>query len=293
MDFWQGLQLLVGGLRLGAIYALAALGLVLIHRATKTVNFAHGAFIMIGAYAAWTMLERLGWPYWAVYLAAPVFVGLVSAGLEVTALRPLRSADPFRGVIATVFLSIALTEAVRVVFQSDILNIPGVFDAPPFFVGGLILTPETLWIAGGALACVAAALVFCAVSRIGIEMRAVAANRRGAAVSGVHVERVQLAAWFLGGALAGLAGVFAGPRLGASPELAAAMIVPAFVAAVIGGFDSLVGALLGGLLLGLIETGSAAILSSGMKNALSFLILLAALLLRPEGLFPERRTRRV
>ncbi len=292
-DPWALLQIVVGGVRLGAIYALAALGLVVIHKASKTVNFAHGAFIMLGTYGAWLMLERWGLPYWSVYLLAPAAVGAIAGALEAVVLRRLRSADLFTGVIATVFLSLALTEAVRVVFQSDMLNIRGVFSGRPFIVGNLIVTPETLWIGAGALGTAGLALGFFARSRIGEAMRAVAASARGAQLSGISLDRTYVAAWFFGGALAGLAGVFAGPRFGASPELAAATIVPAFVAAVIGGFDSLVGALLGGIILGLTETFSAALLPSGLKNAVTFALLLIALLAFPQGLFPERRVRRV
>src|SRR6185312_1783019 len=104
---------------------------------------------------------------------------------------------------------------------------------------------------------------------------------------GYSVDKIYALAWFFGGGLAGLAGLFAAPRLGVSPEIAAATIVPAFVAAIIGGFDSLIGALLGGVMLGLLETYTAAYLSGAFKNPLSFLLVLAVLLFKPEGLFAQ------
>src|SRR5262249_9113675 len=110
---------------------------------------------------------------------------------------------------------------------------------------------------------------------------------------GYSVDKIYAQAWFLGGGLAGLAGVFAAPRLGVSPDLAAAMIVPAFVAAIIGGFNSLVRALLGGLILGLLETYTAAYISGALKNPVAFLLVLAVLLFKPEGLFAPKRLRRV
>jgi branched-chain amino acid transport system permease protein len=124
-------------------------------------------------------------------------------------------------------------------------------------------------------------------------MRAMASSIRGAQLCGYSVDRIYAQAWFLGGGLAGLAGVFAAPRLGVSPELAAATIVPAFVAAIIGGFDSLLGAILGGLMLGLLETYTAAYISDTFKNALTFVLLLAVLLFKPEGLFAQKGLRRV
>jgi branched-chain amino acid transport system permease protein len=124
-------------------------------------------------------------------------------------------------------------------------------------------------------------------------MRAMAASTRGAQLCGYSVDGVYAQAWFLGGTLAGLAGLFLAPMTGITPELADFMIVPAFVAAVLGGFDSIKGALLGGIVLGQAETLSAAYLSSAGKSALTLLILLTVLLWRPRGLFPESKTRDV
>jgi len=124
-------------------------------------------------------------------------------------------------------------------------------------------------------------------------MRAMASNPRGAQLCGYSVDMVYARAWFLGGGLAGLAGVFAAPRLGASPEVAIATLVPAFVAAIIGGFDSLVGALLGGLLLGLLETYTAAYISGAFKSPVTFVLLLAVLYFKPDGLFAPKSVRRV
>jgi branched-chain amino acid transport system permease protein len=292
-DLSQLPLLLLGGLRIGAIYALSAIGLVVIHKATRTVNFAHGAFIMLGSYGAYMGVERLHIPYWTVYLLVPVLVGLFAAALEFSLLRRLRSADAFSTVITTVFISVLLTEAARLEFESDILNVPSFISLPPLLLRSIVLTWETVWIVGGALVCgIAGAYIFAGAS-IGRAMRAMAASMRGAQLCGYSVDAVHAQAWLLGGGLAGLAGVFVAPRLGVSPELAFATIIPAFVAAIIGGFDSLKGAILGGLLLGIVETLTAAYLSGALKNALSMLILLLVLLFKPEGLFPEQRARRV
>jgi branched-chain amino acid transport system permease protein len=120
-----------------------------------------------------------------------------------------------------------------------------------------------------------------------------AANMRGAQLCGYSVNRVYALAWFLGGALAGVAGVFVAPSKGVSPDLAVSTITTAFVAAVIGGFDSLIGAILGGLILGLAETLTASYISSAAKSAISFVLLFAVLIWRPDGLFPEAKKRRV
>ena len=136
----QFLLLSIGGFRVGAIYALSALGLVVIHKATKTVNFAHGAFIMLGSYGAYVGVVSWGLPYWAVYVLVPGTVGLFGALLEFVLFRRIRTADAFTVVIITVFISILVTEWVRIIFESDVMTVPSVVSGAPFRFGSLILT---------------------------------------------------------------------------------------------------------------------------------------------------------
>lgn len=236
---------------------------------------------------------RWGLPYWAVYVLVPTVVGLFAVILQYVLFRRIRIADAFTVVITTVFISILVTEWIRIIFESDVLTVPSAVSGVPFRFGSLILTPETGWIVGGALSFGLAAAYIFARSRLGRAMRAMASSIRGAQLCGYSVDSIYAQAWFLGGALAGLAGVFAAPRLGVSPELAAATIVPAFVAAIIGGFDSLVGAILGGLMLGLLETYTAAYISSAFKSALTFVLVLGILFFTPDGLFAQKSMRRV
>jgi branched-chain amino acid transport system permease protein len=283
----------IGGMKFGAIYALAAIGVVVIHKATKTVNFAHGAFVMLGAFVSYMLVVNYQQQYIWAYLAAPVAVGLLAAGLEFAVLRPLRKADMFTVVIATVFLGIALSEGFRLTYRAELLAVPSTLSGPPLIIGDVFLTRETMWVIGGALAVGALGVLLFSQARIGLSMRAMASNARGAQLCGFSVDRVHVMAWFLGGALAGIAGVFVAPSKGVSTDLSVAMVSAAFVAAVIGGFDSLVGAILGGLILGLAESFAAAYVSSAFKNSISFLLLFVVLLWRPQGLFPGIGARRV
>lgn len=285
--------IVLGGLKFGAIYALAGMGLVVVHKATKTVNFAHGGLIMLGAYAAFFLIEIFEIPYWATYILAPLGIGVLAAVLEFAILRPLRRADMFIVVIATVFLAIAMQEAIRLPYEVEMLSVRAVFKGAPFLLGEIIITREALWIVAGALSCAGISILIFNRAGVGRSMRAMASSIRGAQLCGYSVDRTYALAWFFGGALAGLAGVFGAPSLGVSPELMVLTLVPAFVAAVIGGFDSLRGTIFGGLILGVAENMSAAYISSGMKSAVSFSILFVILLVRPEGLFPERRIRNV
>jgi branched-chain amino acid transport system permease protein len=291
--FTELLAILVGGLKFGAIYALAAVGIVAIHKATKTVNFAHGAFILAGAWIAYGVVEVLGWGYWPAYLLAPLGAGLLAVATELVILRRLRTADAFPVVAATIFIGIGLSELYRVIQNTEIMAVRNPLPGPPLFLGDLIITREQMWVVAGALVSGLIGLMVFAHARIGRGMRAMAANPRGAMLCGYSADGVYALAWFLGGALAGLAGVFAAPSKGVTPELAISMVTAGFVAAVIGGFDSLRGALLGGILLGVAETLAAGYVSSAMKNAVSFLLLFVVLLWRPQGLFPEAKIRDV
>jgi branched-chain amino acid transport system permease protein len=284
---------MIAGAKFGAIYALAALGLVVVHKATKTVNFAHGAFAMLGAFTSYLVVVHWQWPYWMAYVLTPPLIGVVAALIEFLILRPLRRADMFTVVIATVFLGIALSEAFRLTYNTELLAVPGMFVGMPFIVGGVFMTQETLWVIVGALVISVACVMLFRYGRLGRGMRAMASNVRGAQLCGYSVDRTYMFAWFLGGAMAGLAGVFVAPVSGVSVELSIAIISAGFVAGVIGGFDSLKGAILGGLLLGITESLAAAYVSSALKNCISFLLLFVVLMWRPEGLFPERVARRV
>jgi branched-chain amino acid transport system permease protein len=167
------------------------------------------------------------------------------------------------------------------------------FTGPPFIYWGVIITQETLWVIAGSLVIAVGCVVLFRYGKLGRGMRAMAASVRGAQICGYSVDQVYMVAWCLGGALAGLAGVFVAPIAGVSVELSIAVITAGFVAGVLGGFDSLKGAILGGLLLGVIESLAAAYVSSALKNCVSFFLLFFVLMWRPEGLFPERVARRV
>jgi branched-chain amino acid transport system permease protein len=284
---------LLAGLKFGALYALAALGLVIVHKATKTVNFAHGAFAMLGAFVSFLVVVKWKWAYWLAYLLIPPTIGLVAAGVESVILRRLRRADMFTTVIATVFLGIALSEAFRLTYNTELLAVPEIFGGEPFIVADVYITRDTLWIIAGALVTAVACVLLFRYGKLGRGMRAMASNVRGAQLCGYSIDHVYMLAWFLGGSLAGLTGVFIAPVTGISVELSIQVITAGFVAGVIGGFDSPRGAIVGGLLLGVAESLAAAYVSSAMKNCVSFLLLFVVLMWRPDGLFPERTARRV
>jgi len=286
-------MIIVGGLKFGAIYSLAALGIVVIYKATRVVNFAHGAFVLAGAYVTYGLVEIMHVGYWPAYLLVPIAAGLLAMAVEFIMLRPIRQADMFALITSTIFIGIGLSEVYRLYQNTEMLGVRNPLPGAPIFIGDVIITKEQLWVFTGAIVSSLIGLAIFGYAPIGRGLRAMAANVRGAVLCGYSSDRMNAMAWFLGGALAGLAGVFAAPSKGISTELAISMITAGFVAAVIGGFDSLRGALFGGLILGVAETFAAAYVSSAMKNAVSFLLLCIVLLWRPEGLFPEAKIRDV
>jgi branched-chain amino acid transport system permease protein len=291
--FAEFLMIIVGGLKFGAIYALAALGIVVIHKATRVVNFAHGAFVLAGAWATYGVVEALGLGYWPAYVVVPLATGVLAAAVEMVMLRPIRRADMFTVITSTIFIGIGLSEVYRLMQNAEMIGVPNPVPGRPIIVGDVIITKEQLWVFSGALLSGLIGLAIFSYARLGRGLRAMASNPRGAVLCGYSADTMNAMAWFLGGALAGLAGVFAAPSKGISPDLAISMITAGFVAAVIGGFDSLRGAILGGLILGIAETLAAGYVSSAMKNAVSFLLLFVVLLWRPVVLFPEAKIRDV
>jgi branched-chain amino acid transport system permease protein len=257
------------------------------------VNFAHGGFVMLGAFGTYLCVVAFELPYWFAYVIVPLGIGLFACGLEFSLLRPLRQADLFAMITGTIFLGIVLSESYRLAYNTEILAVPSAIKGAPFFLGDIIVTREQIWVTAGALIAGFASIAFFRYAPVGRSMRAMASNVRGAQLCGYSMDQMCALAWFFSGMLAGLAGAFAAPSKGVSPELAVSVISAAFVAAVIGGFDSLLGAILGGLILGVAETLAAAYISSAAKVGVSFLLLFVVLLWRPEGLFPEKSGRRV
>lgn len=287
------IMIVIGGLKFGAIYSLAALGIVLIHKATRIVNFAHGAFVLAGAYATYYVVEILQLGYWPAYVLAPLGAGALAVTVEWVALRPIRRAEMFAVVVSTIFIGIGLSEVYRLVQNTEMLGLRNPMPGRPIFIGNVIITKEQLWVIAGAILSSLVGLFAFSHAPLGRGLRAMASNARGAILCGYSIDRMSALAWFIGGALAGLAGVFAAPSKGVSSEMAISMITAGFVAAAIGGFDSLRGALFGGFILGVSETVAAGYVSSAMKHAVSFLLLFIVLLWRPDGLFPEKRIRDV
>jgi branched-chain amino acid transport system permease protein len=284
-------QVLVSGLTLGSLYALTALGFVIIFRATAVVNFAQGEMMMLGAIFALT-LYRAGLGYVPAFLLAVVGALLLGMVIERVASRPLLDAPAFTVILSTVAVGQMIRSGVRAFRGNELALFPPVLSTAPHTVGGITFTPLGLAIIVIALACLLAFLAFFRFTRMGWAMRATAQNKEAAALVGVSVPRVFAVSWGISAGLAAAAGILLAPLITITPDMGA-IGMKGFVAAILGGFNSLYGAVVGGFLLGVLENLAGVYISSAFKDVVIFGVLLAVLIARPAGLLGSTGLQRV
>ena len=277
-------QLIVSGIAAGALYALVAIGLVLIYKATEIVNFAQGESVTVGAYMGWLFVTEFHFPYFPAIAAVMVASALVGMVVERVAYRPLIKSPPFTVILATLAVGIIIKNAIRLVWQDTPRSISGVLSAAPIEIGGVLITPERLAIMGTVAVVVTGLMLFFRFSKLGKAMRATAQSQEAASLMGISVSGIFSKTWALGSALGGLAGVLIAPLIGINTELGG-VLIPGFVAAVVGGFTSIPGAIVGGIMVGVFENFAGVFVSSSFKRVVSFVILLAVLMIKPSGLF--------
>lgn len=285
-------QFLFGGLTSGSIYALAALGLTIIFNARNVINFAQGTFLMLGGMGT-AVLAAQGVP---LLLAIPVAcLGTVACGglIYRFAIAPARDADPENVIIITIGVSLFLQGLAALVFGKNQHMVPPFSgDAPIRFAGATIL-PQSLWVLGSAAVLVAGVTWYFRRTLAGKAMQAVSINTQAAALVGVRPDRVVLIAFGLSAFLGAIAGAVSAPITTTSYEIGLILGLKGFVAATLGGLGNALGAVVGGLLLGLIESLVAGYGSTAYKDAVPFVLIVAILLFMPQGLFGSRVRDRV
>lgn len=284
---------LLNGIAVGAIYALVALGFVLVFKATSVLNFAHGSFLMVGAYLALTLLVRMDLPF---------VVGLVIVAGVLAVLGVVIHYSIMQWMIGKAFFSVVLvTVGMEIIIRAGLLMVYGPLEFGRLTKlpgGGIrVLGVGVPWvniiILATVLVTVTAFLLFFRFSKTGLHMRAVAENLEAAAAMGITPNRIYAAAWAIGLLLAGMGGVLYG-HFTASIDLNLAVIgLRAFPAAILGGIDSVQGAIVGGLIVGIVETLGAGFFGSEWRDVIAFGIMFAVLLWRPSGLFGTRELVRV
>ena len=285
------LQLALSGLSIGSIYALVALALVLPFKASGVVNFAQGEIVTFGAYLA-LILSGLGLPYLAV--VPLVLIGAAALGMVIEQLliRPIVHGPEFTLVIVTFAIGLIIKAAIRLHWQDNTFTLDAPFVGPPIALGVLRLNPAYLVFIVSTVVVVAALFVFFGYSKFGKAMRATALDPIAARLMGVRIGSVFSAAWALSTMLGAFVGLLLAPVIGVNPEIGH-LILKGLVAAVIGGFSSLGGAVFGGLLLGLLESYAGLFFGATFKNLVPFAVLILLLLIRPQGLAGASSSQRV
>ncbi len=285
-------HVVVSGLATGSIYALMAISLVIIYNATRTLNFAQGEMLMISTFVGWAVYQRVKLPLVVVMLIAVVAAALLGWAIERAIIRHAISATHFDVLIITLGLSLMLRSAAGVVWTHDDFPFPSFFGDRPMALGPVRLAPVSLGIIGASLALMAALWALFTHTRLGRAMRAVAQNQRAARLMGISVERVYSASWVLAAVVGAIAGVLIAPVIFLSSKMGV-VVINGFIAAVLGGFGSMPGAVVGGMLLGVIENLAPLYLPSSIKHSVPFLLLIAILLIRPGGVLGHVARRKV
>ena len=289
------LQQVVSGLASGGIYASLALALVLIYRTTGVVNFAQGEMAMFSTFVAWSLMEQL--PYWPAFVLTLVLAFVGGAAIELTLIRPVMSASPLTVVIVTIGLLIGLNGLARRIWGNEPRTLESPFSTDPVRIGGVAFSLQDLGIIAVSLAIVALLWAFFRFTKLGLGLRASATNPAESRLVGIRVAWMLALGWGLAAVLGAVAGMMAAPPLGSFDQnLMQPILLYAFAAAVLGGIDSAIGAVVGGLLVGvminLIGT-YVDFVGADLRLPVALTIILAVLLIRPAGLFGREAVRRV
>ena len=285
-------QLLISGVSQGCVYGLIALGFVLIYKATEMVNFAQGDIMMFGAYVAFTVINIMGLPFVvgvAVTFGAMMALGMV---LERTLLRPMIGEPPFAVLMLTIGLGFIFRAVAGAVWGNEPRSIDIPYAGQTLELGGVIIGVENLAIIGGTAVLCGLLFLFFRFTSLGIAMQAASQNQLAAFYVGIPVKRVFSLVWGLSAAIAAAAGVLVAPVSLIEP-LMGFVGIKAFAAAIVGGFGSLPGAIIGGLVIGVVEQIVGYFLPPGSADVSAFVILLAMLFLRPEGIFATLQQKKV
>ncbi len=287
------LQLTLSGLMLGAIYALIALSLTIVYRATTIVNFGHGDFVMAGAFVVYVLVIYLGLPYVPAAVLAVIILFCLGVGISRGFIDPIKAGPHIGFAMMSISLGYVLRGGARALWGREVFPMPGVFDMEPIFFGELVVTGDVLFIAS--IVAVFLAVFFLVFYRttIGTLIQAVYQSERGATLIGVNVLAFHQSMWGVGLAMGALGGILIAPISLLHPDLGASFLIRGFAAMALGGFGSLGGAVVGALLLGLAEQLFGFYINTALIDITAYLVIVGVLVIRPAGLFGKTVTVRV
>jgi branched-chain amino acid transport system permease protein len=290
----QFLQLVISGISQGCIYGLIALGFVLIYKATETVSFAQGELMMLGAFAGLACMTMLGFPFWLAVISAIVGMAIFGVALERLVIRPILGQPAFSIVMLTIGVGYVARGLITMIpgIGTETHTLPVPYKDQIWNVGALVLNVEQMVVIGAtAVLCVLLFAVF-RYSKIGIAMQASSQNQLAAYYMGIPVKSLNGIVWGLAAAVAAVAGLLLAPITFVHANMGF-IGLKAFPAAVVGGFGSLPGAIVGGLVIGIVESLSGFYLPDGFKDTAAYIVVLVMLMVKPNGLFGEKLRKKV
>lgn len=281
-------QIVFSGFILGCVYSLFAVGLVIIYRATTVLNFSQGELFMLGAYLLFTSTSTLGINYSLSVLVTIAAVGLITALLFKFVFGKLINAPHLGQVLVTVALISVLQGIVRICYGSEIRCIPPMFGFGSHTIGNVVVANQEIMILIGVVVFTSVFTWIFLKTNAGKIMRAASESLRGAALVGINIRRFHRTMWIVGAGIAALAGILIGPLISVMPEMGSGILLKAFAATTLGGFGSIPGAFVGGILMGLIENLTAFYVSSALREISAFTIIIVVLLVKPTGIMGVR-----
>ena len=290
MDYF--LQLVISGIAVGLLYGFIGMGFAMIYRATGVVNFAQGELMMLVAYVAFTLAGTFKLGFWPLLLASVVVSVILGLLVEVLLIRPMLGQPVFSTVMVTIGLAVIIRSVVVLIWGADPMPLSTGLSKEPIRIGPAGVYPAQLYALGIMAAVVAGLWAFFRYSRVGIAMRATANLQTVALLMGINVKRIFALSWALSAGLAAIAGVLVGVIYDLEPGMWLVGL-RSFPAVILGGLDSVFGAALGGILIGVAENMSEGYIGRGMKEIAGFLLILIVLMVRPYGLFGKPDIERV
>jgi branched-chain amino acid transport system permease protein len=299
--FSDFMQQVVSGLASGGVYALLALALVIIHRSTGVINFAQGEMATLSTYIAWTLTVNHGWSYWPAFVATLAISFGGGVGIHRVVIRPVERGSVLRIVIVTIGLLVAINGFVIWYWGGEPQQLQSPFGTDTYDVGGVVVAAHDIGTIAVALGIVFLLWLLFQFTKVGLALRAAAVNPEEARLVGVRVTWMLALGWGLAATLGAVAGMLTAPTVGLDPQMMQAVLIYAFAAAVLGGIDSPIGAVVGGLLLGVLlnmlsylsQYGAFDWFTEELRLPAALLIILIVLLLKPSGLFGRPEVKRV
>jgi branched-chain amino acid transport system permease protein len=276
------IQAVTNGVATGSIYALCALAFIIIFKATDVINFAQGDMMMISAFISFSLLQVL--PTWAAVILALLISAGYGYGLERGVVRPIMDTPVFTIVIATLGVSTVLQGGAGLIWTFDVVVYPPLFPMKAFKIGNIAFTPLSLWIIAISMMIVTALSLFFKFTKMGTAMRAVAQNRTASSLMGIGVKNIFSMTFIISAIIGAAAGILAAPILYLWPAMGF-VLIKSFAGIILGGFGSIPGAIVGGMLIGAAENLSVLYMPAQFKHIFAYIILLAVLVVRPSGIF--------